>query len=64
MHVEEELGKIKFARLSRVREELLRRILLERKVQREFDKELDVEALNSVSAARNFVRMEDKSNEH
>lgn len=64
MHVEEELGKIKFTRLSRVREELLRRILLERKVQREFDKELDVEALNSVSAARNFVIMEDKSNEH
>lgn len=60
MNVEEELKKIKFARLSRVREELLRRILLERKVQREFDKELDSEALNSVAAARNLEIMEEK----
>ncbi len=61
MNVEEELRKIKFASLSRVREELLRRILLERKVQREFDKELDSEALNSVAAARNLEIMEEKA---
>lgn len=64
MNVEEELRKIKFANLSRVREELLRRILLERKVQRGFDGELDFEVLNSVAAARNFVITEEKTSEH
>jgi len=54
VNVEEELKKVKFASLSRVREELLRRILLERKVQREFDRELDSADLNSVAAARNL----------
>ena len=61
MNVEEELKKIKFASLSRVREELLRRILLERKVQREFDMELDSADLNSVAAARNLEIMEEKA---
>ena len=61
MNVEEELRKIKLSSLSRVKEELLRRILLERKVQREFDRELDFEGLNSVAAARNLVIMEEKS---
>lgn len=60
MNVEEELKKVKFASLSRVREELLRRILLERKVQREFDRELDSADLNSVAAARNLEIMEEK----
>ncbi|MBQ4404425.1 MAG: hypothetical protein II857_08450 [Selenomonadaceae bacterium] len=60
MNVEEELKKIKLASLSRVREELLRRILLERKVQREFDRELDSADLNSVAAARNLEIMEEK----
>lgn len=55
MNVEEELGKIKFASLSRVHEELLRRILFARKVQREFDKELDLEDLDSVAAAKNLT---------
>ena len=64
MNVEAELRKIKFANLSRVREELLRRILLERKVQREFDEELDFEGLNSVAAARNLVITEEKTSEH
>lgn len=61
MNVEEELRKIQFANLSRVREELLRRILSERKTRREFDRELDSEGLNSVAAARNFIVMEEKS---
>lgn len=61
MNVEEELKKVKFASLSRVREELLRRILLERKVQREFDRELDSADLNSVAAARNLEIMEEKA---
>lgn len=61
MNVEEELKKVKFASLSRVREELLRRILLERKVQREFDRELDSSDLNSVAAARNLGIMEEKA---
>lgn len=61
MNVEEELKKVKFASLSRVREELLRRILLERKVQREFDRELDSADLNSVAAARNLEIMEEKT---
>ena len=61
MNVEEELKKIKLASLSRVREELLRRILLERKVQREFDMELDSADLNSVAAARNLEIMEEKA---
>lgn len=61
MNVEEELKKVKFASLSRVREELLRKILLERKVQREFDKELDSSDLNSVAAARNLEIMEEKA---
>ena len=61
MNVEEELKKIKFASLSRVREELLRRILLERKFQREFDRELDSADLNSVAAARNLGIMEEKA---
>lgn len=61
MNVEEELKKIKFASLSRVREELLRRILLERKFQREFDRELDSADLNSVAAARNLEIMEEKA---
>jgi len=60
VNVEEELKKVKFASLSRVREELLRRILLERKVQREFDRELDSADLNSVAAARNLEIMEEK----
>ena len=61
MNVEEELKKVKFANLSRVREELLRKILLERKVQREFDKELDSSDLNSVATARNLEIMEEKA---
>lgn len=61
MNVEEELKKVKFASLSRVREELLRKILLERKVQREFDRELDSSDLNSVAAARNLEIMEEKA---
>ena len=61
MNVEKELRKIDFASLSRVREELLRRILLVRKAQREFDRELDVEELDSVSAAKKLEFMEDES---
>lgn len=57
MNVEEELRKIKFAELSRVKEELLRKILLTRKFRREFDRELDLEDLESIAAAK----MEDKS---
>ncbi len=61
MNVEEELKRINFASLSRVREELLRRILSVRKARREFDRELDLEELDSVSAARKFKFMEDES---
>ena len=61
MNVEKELRKIDFASLSRVREELLRRILSVRKARREFDRELDLEELDSVSAARKFKFMEDES---
>ena len=61
MNVEEELKKINFAELSRVREELLRRILLARKLRREFDKELDFEDLESIAAAGNSGIMEVKS---
>ena len=50
MNVEEELRKINFAELSRVKEELLRKILLARKLRREFDRELDLEDLDSVAA--------------
>lgn len=60
MNVEEELGKIKFARLSRVKEELLRRILKERRIRRESDTELGVEELDSVSAAKKMEIMEAK----
>lgn len=60
MNIEEELGKIKFARLSRVKEELLRRILNERRIRRESDTELGVEELDSVSAAKKMEVMEDK----
>ena len=60
MNIEEELGKIKFARLSRVKEELLRRILNERKIRRESDTELGVEELDSVSAAKKMQIMEAK----
>ena len=61
MNVEEELKKINFAELSRVREELLRRILLARKLRREFYKELDFEDLESIAAAGNSGIMEVKS---
>ena len=57
MNVEEELRKIRFAELSRVKEELLRRLLLERKRRREFDRELALEELDSVSAAKNLEFM-------
>lgn len=60
MNIEEELGKIKFARLSRVKEELLRRILNERRIRRESDTELGVEELDSVSAAKKMEIMEVK----
>lgn len=60
MNIEEELGKIKFARLSRVKEELLRKILKERRIRRESDTELGVEELDSVSAAKKMEVMEDK----
>lgn len=60
MNIEEELGKIKFARLSRVKEELLRRILKERRIRRESDTELGVEELDSVSAAKKMEIMEVK----
>lgn len=60
MNIEEELGKIKFARLSRVKEELLRRILNERRIMRESDTELGVEELDSVSAAKKMEIMEVK----
>ena len=60
MNVEEELRKIKLSSLSRVKEELLRRILLEMKAQREFDVELDFESLKSVAAAKNLVITEEK----
>lgn len=59
MNVEEELRKIKFASLSRVREELLRKILSARKAQREFDRELNWEDLDSVAAAKNSEIMEE-----
>lgn len=59
MNVEEELMKINFAKLSRVKEDLLRRLLLLRKLRREKERELDLEELESVSAARD-LRMEDK----
>ena len=60
MNIEEELGKIKFARLSRVKEALLRRILNERRIRRESDTELGVEELDSVSAAKKMEIMEVK----
>lgn len=60
MNVEEALQKIKFASLSRIREELLRKILNERKIRRESDTELGVEELDSVSAAKKMEIMEDK----
>lgn len=60
MNIEEELGKIKFARLSRVKEELLRKILKERRIRRESDTELGVEELDSVSAAKKMEIMEAK----
>ena len=60
MNVEEELRKINFAELSRVREELLRQILSARKVRRGFDRELDFEDLDSVAAAKNSEIMEEK----
>lgn len=60
MNVEEELMKINFAKLSRVKEDLLRRLLLLRKLRREKERELDLEELESVSAARD-LRMGDKN---
>ena len=57
MNIEKELGKIKFARLSRVKEELLRKILKERRIRRESDTELGVEELDSVSAAKKMEVM-------
>lgn len=60
MNIEEELGKIKFARLSRVKEELLRKILKERRIRRESDTELGVEELDSVSAAKKMEIMEEQ----
>ena len=60
MNIEEELGKIKFAELSKVKEELLRKILLTRKLRRESDTELGVEELDSVSAAKKMEIMEVK----
>lgn len=60
MNIEKELGKIKFARLSRVKEELLRKILKERRIRRESDTELGVEELDSVSAAKKMEIMEVK----
>ena len=60
MNVEEALQKIKFASLSRVKEELLRKILKERRIRRESDTELGVEELDSVSAAKKMEIMEDK----
>lgn len=52
MNVEEELKKIKFAELSMVKEKLLHKILLTRKLRREFDLELDLKDLDSVAAAK------------
>lgn len=52
MNVEEELSRIKFSSLSRVFHELLNRILLERINRRDSDKELDLEELDSVAAAK------------
>ena len=60
MNIEEELGKIKFARLSCVKEELLRKILKERRIRRESDTELGVEELDSVSAAKKMEIMEEQ----
>lgn len=60
MNVEAELRKIKFANLSRVKEELLRKILKERRIRRESDTELGVEELDSVSAAKRMEIMEAK----
>ena len=60
MNVEEALQKIKFARLSRVREELSRRILNERRIRRESDTELGLEELDSVSAAKNLGILEEQ----
>jgi hypothetical protein len=60
MNVEAELRKIKFANLSRVKEELLRKILKERRIRRESDTELGVEELDSVSAAKKMEIMEAK----
>ena len=59
MNVEEELRKIKFANLSRVREELLRKMLNVRKMKWETDTELGIEELDSVSAAKKIETMED-----
>ena len=52
MNVEAELSRIKFSSLSRVFNELLNRILLERINRRDSDKELDLEELDSVAAAK------------
>ena len=52
MNIEEELSRIKFSSLSRVFHELLNRILLERINRRDSDKELDLEELDSVAAAK------------
>lgn len=60
MNVEEALQRIKFASLSRVREELLRRILKERRIRRESDTELEIGELDSVSAAKKMEIMEEK----
>ena len=60
MNVEAELSRIKFSSLSRVFNELLNRILLERINRRDSDKELDLEELDSVAAAEkdNKIREE------
>ncbi|MBR0260320.1 MAG: hypothetical protein IJQ85_00835 [Selenomonadaceae bacterium] len=60
MNVEEELNRIKFSELSRVFNDLLNKILLERINRRDSDKELDLEELDSVAAAEkdNKIREE------
>lgn len=60
MIVEEELRKIDFSSLSQVREELLRRILFSRRINRESDRELEMEELNSVSAAKGNYKIREE----
>lgn len=53
MNVEAELRRIKFSPLSRVFHELLDKLLLERINRRDSDRELDLQELDSVAAAKN-----------